>query len=89
MKSIYILRRETRRVALQGSGDNPRKSVSFAWHRNIKGLDNVLLGLPFRAGTNGEFGSDNPDPTQHPVTGQAFFMVGVSEVGGDDPLAVG
>ena len=57
-------------------------SFLLSRHRATTGQEALLLALPFRAGSDG-----SADPQQDAATGQLFFMVGVSEIGGSDPLA--
>ena len=88
MRSVLVERRVRRNEALRPLGLSPRFQRIWSRHSETLGCEAAMMSLPFRSGTDGS-GIGAMEPLQHPVTGQAFFMVGVSEVGGDDPLATG
>lgn len=83
METILIERRAQRRNALRNQGINPDVTRSLVGQVRLSGSEADLLALPFYAGQSG------PQLGQDPASGELYFMVGISAVGGDDPVAPG
>ena len=80
MQKITFFRRAERRHTLRGLGINADMTRVFASQAQALGLDAALLALPFAPNPAGE------EPLQDPVTGMPLYFVGISAVGGADPI---